>query len=125
MPRIQVVRTLAAARTPLSAYGIHDEILASGGRIDVVSVYRILDTLSSLGLIHHIGIVDGYKACSLGETHHDDSEHIVCESCGSIVEVEVPGSTREATYGQLQGLGFVPKNIKLEILAICASCQPT
>src|SRR5579863_3477841 len=55
MPRIQVIRALADATTALSAYAIHERIMESGGRIDVVSVYRILATLHKVGLIHHIG----------------------------------------------------------------------
>src|SRR5208283_2418532 len=67
MPRIQVIRALADATTAMSAYAIHERIIETGGRIDVVSVYRILATLQQVGLIHHIGIVDGYFPCRIGD----------------------------------------------------------
>src|SRR5882757_8401730 len=63
MPRVQVIRALADTNTALSAYAIHEKIISSGGKIDVVSVYRILATLQEVGLIHHIGVVDGYFPC--------------------------------------------------------------
>src|SRR5579872_7492363 len=67
MPRIQVIRALADTKIALSAYAIHERIMDSGGRIDVVSVYRILATLQQVGLIHHVGLVDGYFPCRIGD----------------------------------------------------------
>jgi Fe2+ or Zn2+ uptake regulation protein len=55
MPRVQVIRALADTDRALSAYAVHEKILEVGGKIDVVSVYRILATLQEVGLIHHIG----------------------------------------------------------------------
>src|SRR5438105_2427329 len=63
-PRRMVVRVLAERRKPLGAYQIRDQVLAAGGKIDVVSVYRILAGLVEAGLAHRIGSVDGYLACS-------------------------------------------------------------
>jgi len=65
MPRVQVIRALADTSKALSAYAIHEKIISGGGKIDVVSVYRILSTLQEVGLIHHIGIVDGYFPCRI------------------------------------------------------------
>ena len=45
----------------MSAYAIHEKITGEmNGKIDVVSVYRILVTLQEVGVVVHIGIVDGY-----------------------------------------------------------------
>ena len=60
MPRVQVIRTLGNSKKSLSAYEVHERIIQAGGKIDVVSVYRILSTLEEIGLIYHIGLVDGY-----------------------------------------------------------------
>lgn len=63
MPRVQVVRALISNQAkPLSAYAIHDWIITHGGKIDVVSVYRITATLIKVGLAAVItkGNVEGY-----------------------------------------------------------------
>lgn len=122
LPRVQVVRSLSLAEKPLSAYGIHQEIIASGGRVDVVSVYRILETLSQLGLVHHIGIVDGYMACRLDETHEEEAEHVVCAECGRVAELTMPDGVLKATNGQLIALGYRPRQTRVEILAVCPEC---
>jgi len=59
-PRVEVIRTLARTRKALNAYSIHSDIIGSGGKIDVVSVYRILATLQEAKLVYHLGAVDGY-----------------------------------------------------------------
>ena len=62
MPRVQVIRALGEADQALGVYQIHERILASKGKIDVVSVYRILYTFQepNVGVVRHIGLVDGY-----------------------------------------------------------------
>lgn len=119
MPRIQVIRALASSATALSAYGIHERILESGGRIDVVSVYRILETLTKVGLVHHIchiGVVDGYLACRLGDEHLSQSEHLYCSVTQTVRETPVPPAALDALRQQLEDLGFEPTSIKIEII---------
>lgn len=124
IPRIRVIRTLSLSEIPMSAYRIHQEIIATGGKVDVVSVYRILQTLSELGLIHHIGIVDGYMACRLDEHHEEESEHVVCTECGKVTELTLPEIILSTTMSQLALLGFTAKQTRVEILGTCPNCAP-
>lgn len=107
----------------MSAYGIHQEIVASGARIDVVSVYRILETLNKLGLIHHIGIVDGFMACRMDDVHQEDAEHVVCDNCGKVAELSLPPSVLNDTTLQLKALGYSVRQTRVEILALCPDCS--
>jgi len=120
MPRVQVIRALADSNRALSAYAIHEKIMESKGKIDVVSVYRILGTLQEIGLIHHIGIVDGYFPCRMDDAHQESSAHFICEKCGCVTEVSVPQETVDATHRQAQEHEFLPTGIKLEVLGLCA-----
>lgn len=123
MPRVQVIRALGQSNRALSAYEIHEAILDGGGKIDVVSVYRILATLLETGLIHHIGVVDGYLPCRLEDAHTEDLEHLVCERCGCVTELSLPPSVIKATSDQGSRLGFQAKAIRIEIVGLCAHCQ--
>lgn len=119
MPRVQVIRTLARSNTALTAYGIHEQIVTGGGRIDVVSVYRILETLTRIGLVHHIchiGVVDGYLACRLGSEHLSQSQHLYCTRTDTAREVETPAEALRAIRRQLRDLNFEPTSIKIEII---------
>lgn len=59
-PRIAVIRALAETTHVMNPYEIHTAVIGSGRKVDVVSVYRILAMLLSEGLIHRVGLVDGY-----------------------------------------------------------------
>lgn len=107
----------------MTAYGIHQEIVASGAKVDVVSVYRILETLSKLGLVHHIGIVDGFMACRMEDAHQEEAEHVVCETCGRVTELVMPPIVITETNEQLKQLGFEVRQTRVEILAVCPDCS--
>jgi Fur family transcriptional regulator, zinc uptake regulator len=115
MPRVQVIRALADTSTALSAYAIHEKIIGSGGKIDVVSVYRILATLQEVGLIHHIGVVDGYFPCRLPGSHGKRSEVVVCEPTLQVIELELPEAVVQAIQEQAKRHGFNPVSIKVEV----------
>jgi len=121
-PRLHVIRKLSQSSTALTANQIHDQILADGDQVDLVTVYRILSTLMELHLVHHIGVVDAYTACDL-ESHGNNTEHLICTKCGSVQELDAPGQALEATRAQLQTLGFNPDQIKIEITGECQKCH--
>src|ERR1044072_196927 len=112
MPRVQVIRALADTTKALRAYAIHEKIINSGGKIDVVSVYRILSTLQEVGLIHHIGIVDGYFPCRMTDCHGKRS---AAGGTGSVTELLLPDSIVEAIERQIQEAGYEAASIKVEI----------
>lgn len=115
MPRVQVIRALADTKKALSAYAIHEKIISGGGKIDVVSVYRILSTLQEVGLIHHIGVVDGYFPCRMENCHGKRSEVLVCEDTGDVFELRLPDTIIEALEQQARESGFDASTIKVEI----------
>lgn len=117
MPRVQVIRALGDTTRALSAYAIHEKIINSGGKIDVVSVYRILSTLQEVGLIHHIGIVDGYFPCRMTDCTGKRSEVVVDEASGDVMELRLPTPIMEAIERQIQEAGFEVVSIKVEITA--------
>ena len=115
MPRVQVIRALGDTKKALSAYAIHEKIINGGGKIDVVSVYRILSTLQEVGLIHHIGVVDGYFPCRMENCGGKRSEVVVFEETGEVMELRLPDSMVEAFEAQAGKHGFFANSIKVEI----------
>ncbi|MDQ2985361.1 MAG: transcriptional repressor [Armatimonadota bacterium] len=120
--RKQVVQVLATTRKPLGAYGIRDRVVEAGGKIDVVSVYRILNALTDIGLAHHIGAVDGYLACTAGHAHEHETQHLICKSCGCVEEIDIPRSAMEAIDGAGKSGGFKRIRARVEVLGTCSHC---
>lgn len=123
VPRVEVIRVLAATNAALTPPAIHKRILAAGGRIDLVSVYRILETLQEVGLIHHIGIVDGYFACPHSHAGDHAAVHLVCEACGCVIEVAVDPAVIVRIRVGAQAIGFEDRNLRIELSGRCAHCQ--
>ncbi len=124
MPRLQVIRVLAESAVALTAQQIHAKVLSLGGRMDVVSVYRTLSTLTESHLVHHIGVVDGYMACNQ-EDHSDGLvAHAICQRCGRVEEIEPPDTGMQlAVEGAVQDR-FHAGEVRVEVLGTCFQCKP-
>ncbi len=122
-PRIQVVRALSKSNRALSAYQIHEKIRAARAKADVVSVYRVLRTLVELGLVHHIGVVDGYFACRKAGKHGAKTQHLVCRDCGCVLELSVPPASAAGFGAQAADAGFETEEIRIEVLGTCEHCR--
>ena len=117
MPKVQVIRALADTDVALSAYQIHEKIISAGGKIDVVSVYRILATLEEIGLIHHVGIVDGYFPRRDTAPNIPHTEVVVYDDSKLVKELQVPAAVVAAIEAQAAELGFELRSLKLELSA--------
>ncbi len=117
MPRVQVIRALADTKKALSAYAIHEKIINGGGKIDVVSVYRILTTLQEVGLIHHVGVVDGYFPCRMATCQGRRTEVVVFEESNEVMELSIPQQVIDAIEEQASKSGFDAVSIKVEVTA--------
>lgn len=81
-----VFETLQNADGPLSAYTILDELRDDGFRAPL-QVYRALDKLVEMGLVHRLESLNAFVACD----HPDGDPHgaiafAICEDCGRVDE---------------------------------------
>ncbi|MFN8221120.1 MAG: transcriptional repressor [Fimbriimonadales bacterium] len=117
MPRVQVIQALGDAETALSPYQIHQKILANRGRIDVVSVYRILNTLQDLGLVHYIGATDGYFPARNGTPQDKNAAHLINQETGDITVLPMHNDCLAAIRAEVEKLGVKPISVKIEVVA--------
>jgi Fur family ferric uptake transcriptional regulator len=87
-PRSAVIDVLDGQRCVLSAREIADALRDRGSNVGIATVYRALELLDELGLVHRLDTREGstrYEpAHPTGEHHH----HIVCDSCGRVSQFE-------------------------------------
>jgi Fur family ferric uptake transcriptional regulator len=117
-PRRAVCEVLAdGPEDHLSAADIVER--ASGAGIDPSTVYRTLDTLEELGLVHHVHLGHGAGAYHVtGSARH---HHLVCERCGAVVDVPL-AALRSAIDAVTRPHGFVADGAHFAIVGRCASC---
>ena len=87
--RAAVIEYLDEQQCCRGAQEIHEALAARGSTVGLASVYRALDVLAQLKLVHRID-VDG-TACfepadPSGEHHH----HAICDRCGKMDAFEDP-----------------------------------
>ena len=125
-PRKLVISCLANSPKPLSAKEVYEQISkdSSASKIDQVSVYRILETLAELELVHQVFPSGGYMACfhsQCGSTLH---VLIRCTSCESIKELDVPQETVAPMVSYLKNeQGFTPDDHVFQMNGLCSNCQ--
>ncbi len=103
----------------VSAQGLHANLLESGSRIGLATVYRTLTRLAALGEADTLQSQDGenlYRACSTGHHHH-----LICRSCGLTVEIGADAveiwAQRVATEN-----GFTDPAHVVDVFGLCPAC---
>jgi Fur family zinc uptake transcriptional regulator len=128
-PRRHVLEALAQATEPRSPYELTDWLAGHGQKVDTVSIYRILECLEDLGLVHRVLGTGKVLKCSLeGEetcTRHqaDHCHHLlICRQCQRIAEVHCPGF--ESIMAQVSAESrFRIEAHHLEFLGLCEPCS--
>jgi Fur family ferric uptake transcriptional regulator len=117
-PRLSVLDVLAKEKNPLSAQDIID---ALGKRVDQATVYRILKTLKTKGLIRQIDFRHNpahYELAGIDEHHH-----LVCVHCGRIEDVHDCGVEETHSLVLRHSKHFAEiKQHALEFYGACKSC---
>ena len=84
-----VMGALSNANGPLSAYTILDELREHGFRAPL-QVYRALEKLVELGLVHRLESLNAFVACQHTSCGGDRKENVlfaICETCGNVQEL--------------------------------------
>lgn len=125
-PRIAVIRCLADASNPLTARELFEQLKAQPDlqSVDQVSVYRILEALSELGLVHQVFPSGGYLPCL--HQHCGAQLHVLtrCSNCEHIEELDVPQETLAPIVWFLKNnSGFQPDEHLFQMNGLCRRCQ--
>ena len=121
-PRLAVLKILSESDTSLSAYEIQKQ-LSKTLPVNVVTVYRVLEVLERLKIIHHIHIRDGYVRCRFKQRsgcHY----FAVCRQCGCVMEFLHASPCLLKTIVPRQ-LPFKQLTHLTEISGICERCVPS
>jgi Fur family ferric uptake transcriptional regulator len=128
-PRQTVLEILDSAGVSLSPYDILDKIREIGKKGDVVSIYRILQTLEENGIVHRVISSGKYRKCHLSDDmdSHSTQNHchhnLVCRSCSSIEEINCQGMNLIEQVVSSQSM-FEIESHALEFYGICKNCKP-
>lgn len=124
--RQSVYRLLLAQPEPMSAYQLLD--LAKAGELPGAqppTIYRALEFLISVGLVHRLASTNRYLACQHPDhPHHGGGQFLVCDGCGHVDETELAAPALAAVQDLAANHHFHLSSQPLEIHGLCAHCQP-
>jgi Fur family transcriptional regulator, ferric uptake regulator len=117
--RVAVIELLAGEDCCVSAADVHG---ALGERVGLASVYRVLESLSAVGLVRRIDVGDGIARYEplreSGEHHH----HLVCTECGKVEAFDDPELERAIRRVEARS-GYAVEQHDVVLQGACDTCR--
>lgn len=120
-----LVAALGAADRPITVV----ELLDALDGMAQSSAYRNLSVLEDAGVVRRLVTADDTARYELAEDLTGHHHHLICERCGSVVDIDVPAEIEEgvsrlaASAGEAHG--FRVEHHRLDLVGICAACDAT
>ncbi len=118
--RRQVLEILLATHRAIGAYDIAARMDWSGRKPGSYAVYRALEFLEALGLVHRIKSRNAFVACTDPHAGHG-AQFLICTGCDSIAEIAEPAVDR-AVIAAAGRTGFTIARPIVEIEGLCPYC---
>lgn len=117
--RVAALKLFESAEKPLDAQFLIDH-LHKKLAVDRVTVFRLLNTFVANRLLRKVEFGEGKARYELAGKN--DHHHLICESCGTIVDVAdtvIPDMEKELQ----KKYHFLIKSHSLEFFGLCKNCQ--
>ncbi|MFM2423059.1 MAG: hypothetical protein RL291_1589 [Pseudomonadota bacterium] len=121
-----VLEEIANSHKAIGAYDLLERLQRkTGKRMAPISVYRALDALLELELVHRIESRNAFVACHTAHKSPDGSAprhlFLVCESCDLVTEIDGTAVVNSAN-ATARNVGFQPARTVIETTGRCAEC---
>ena len=103
---------------PVKAYDLLAHL--KQGAAKPPTIYRALDALVAMGLVHRIASLTSFIACS-GAGHEHAASFVLCDCCGTVEEVQV--SKKGMAEALRREIGFEATAITIEAHGLCRHCH--
>lgn len=118
--REMIVEAIAHAGRHVTAEEVYEQVHERTIALNIATVYRTLELLSELGLISR-GDLGGGKV-SYAALSHGPHCHLVCRSCGGVVEAD-PALVADLDRRFQDACGFSPDLGHFVVYGLCVDCR--
>ena len=115
-----VLHLLLSNHRAFSAYDIAETLSKMGKRIQPIQIYRSLEKLMALDVVHRLSTKNSFVAC-YEDGKCSAGQFLICNKCNSVKEIdsrvldrEIQNSARENNFS------IVSKNV--EVQGLCREC---
>ncbi len=125
-PRQMIIKLLAQSSKALSPYDMRALLKKKKIEADVVTIYRILETLEKISLAHKVLAFNGYIRCSTSSLTKKNTEkchhYLLCQKCHAVEEVKGENLSKIETKIAKEHK-FKISSHYLEFMGLCKTCQ--
>ena len=120
--RRAIVDALVAAGAPITL----PDLLAADDTLAQSSAYRSLAVLTDAGVVRRLVHVGDHALFELAEQLTEHHHHLICESCGTVVDVTLPDRVEAAMDRAFDDVaaasGFSSSHHAVDIYGTCGAC---
>jgi Fur family ferric uptake transcriptional regulator len=119
--RRAIADILESKGSPMSAADIHAELKRKKLTTNIVTVYRELQFLTDINMVHAIAFKDGVQRFEPKTDAH--KHHLICTGCNAIQDVEMDNDLDHMETKIRQQKAFDVHSHSLEFYGLCSSCK--
>ncbi len=121
--RRAVVAALEACTGPTTAADLAERL----ADVPISSLYRSLAVLVDAGVVARVHETEGIARFELAEAVAGHHHHLVCRSCGTVIDVRPTPSADDTVAGIVEAEaarhGFTATGHHVDIEGVCAACR--
>ena len=113
---------LTCVSTPMTAYHLLESLRDEGLRAPP-QIYRALEKLITLGIVHRLDSLNAFVACRHPSCEpHRVSAFAICDQCQQVSEISDPELVKHLRALALEA-GLTPRRSNIELQGLCEVCQ--
>jgi len=119
--RDRILAVLKDTQTHPTANWVYDQLKPEFPSLSLGNVYRNLNILVEQGLVERLDFGSTFDRY---EAKIEPHLHLVCESCGAIFDLDVPGEMNEKLEKHVSSrTDFQVLRQRMEVFGLCADCR--
>lgn len=115
--RRAILEMLWQSHQPRKAYDLLAALSIKDTSAKPPTVYRALDFLLEMGLVHKVDSLNAFIACNSQHTH----QYLICQNCGTVADIH-DEDLNTMVQEKADRHGFRMTSPIIEVKGICAGC---